>query len=141
MQHFNKCYTLWKVNNQIIQQAFDLLSISEKYTAQHSSSLWSSINFRALSRTVLIKPMTLYQFQSTIQPRIQQASDLISTSYQYRSHNSSSLLSSINLRALYRLSFSKYIIFHQFQSNIPKNVNIFGYIALKFMENNIFAEW
>ena len=122
MQHFHKCYNFWKVNNQIIQQAFDLLSISDKYTAQHSSSLWSSINFRALSSTEFIKPLTLYQFHSPIKTIIQQASDLISTLDQYRSHNSPSLLSSINFRALSRSSFSKHLIFYTFQSNILKDI-------------------
>ena len=111
-----------KFNKQSIQQAFDLLSISEQYTSQYLSSLLYYMNFRALSSTAFIKPLTLYQFQSPVQPIIQQAYDLISTSDQYKAYNSSSLLSSINFRALSRSSFKKHLIFYTFQSNIPKNV-------------------
>ena len=78
VKHFHKCSTFWKVNNQSIQQASDLLSISYQYTAQHSSSLWSSVNFRALSRPSFQKPLIFYQFHINIQPTIHQASDLIS---------------------------------------------------------------
>ena len=44
VQHFNKWYTFWQVNNQIIQQASDILSISDQYIVQNSPSLWSSID-------------------------------------------------------------------------------------------------
>ena len=81
-QHFNtlnKC-PLLQVNNQQIRQASDILSISEQYTAHNSTILWYPINFRAIYIPSLNKPLILYQFQSNIQPSIQQASDIISIS-------------------------------------------------------------
>ena len=113
----NKC-SFWQVNNQIIQQAYVLLSISEKYMAKHSSILLSSINFRALSRPEFNKPLIFYQFQSIIQPSIHQSFGILSISEQYTSHNPSILWSYINFRALSSPAFNKPLILYWFQSNI-----------------------
>ena len=52
----------------IIQQASDILSISQQHKTQHSTILWYSINFTALSNPPFNKPLILYQFKSKIQP-------------------------------------------------------------------------
>ena len=44
--------------------------------------------------------MIFYKFQSNIQPSIQKASGILSTSYHYPSHHASSFCSSINFREL-----------------------------------------
>ena len=61
-----------------IHQASDILSISEHYPDQYSTSLCSYINFRVIDGTTFITPPIFYQFQSIIQTRIHQASDLLS---------------------------------------------------------------
>ena len=82
VQHFHKCSTFLQVyylqiikplilaslqvNNQSIRQVSDLLSISEQYMAQDSSSLWYSINFRSLYIPESNKPLIFYQFQSNM---------------------------------------------------------------------------
>ena len=88
-------------NHNSIQQASYLLSISEQYTAQYSTSLIYFINFRAIYSPVFNKPLIFYQFHSNIQPRIKQASDLLSISKKYTAHHSTSLWYSINFRAIY----------------------------------------
>ena len=90
-------YNLLSIN----QQASDIISISEQYIDQHLWSLWSSINFRALSSPEFNKPLVFYQFQRNTQPRIHQTSDFISTSDHYTSQHSTSLLYSNNFRSLY----------------------------------------
>ena len=109
---FNKPLIFYQFQGNIepiIYQASDLPSISEHYPAHHSTSLWSYINLRAIYSPSFIKPMILYQFQSIIQPRIHQASDLLSILEHYPSHNSTSLLSSINFRAIYSPTINIYL--------------------------------
>ena len=104
VQHFHKCYTFLQVDylqitpafnkplifyrfqinlNPSIQQASYRMSISEQYTAQYSTILWLSINFRAIYSPSFNKPLIFYQFQSKIQTSIQQSCDILSTSEQY----------------------------------------------------------
>ena len=111
-------YQLQSIIQPSIQQDSDLISISEQHTSQNSSSLWYSINFRALSRPYFNKPLILYQFQNNIQPIIHQASDLLSISENYPAQHSTSLWSSINFRAKYSPAFIKHLIFYQFKSII-----------------------
>ena len=85
----------------IIQQASNILSILKQYTDQHSSSFWSSINLRALSRPSFNKTMIFYQFNIKKNPSIKQASDLLSISEHYIAQHSTSLWSSINFRVIY----------------------------------------
>ena len=110
----------------IIQQSSDILSMSEHYPVQHSTSLWSSINFIAIYSPVFIKPLIFYQFQIIIQPSIQQAYYILSISEKNTAHHSSSLLYSNNFRALSSPEFNKPLICHQFQSNILKTVTLYS---------------
>ena len=111
VQHFHKCYTLLQVDYlQITQQASDLLSISEKYTSQHSSSLWDSINFKVLSSPAFNKPLIFYLFQRNLQPIIHQASGIISLSEHY------------TFRALSILAFIKPLVLYRFQSIIQTSI-------------------
>ena len=122
VQHFHKCSTFLQVDylqiatafnkpmilyqfqsiiQPIIHQASDLLLISEHYPDQHSTSLWSSINFRAIYSPEFIKPLIFYAFQSITQNGIHQASDIISIPEQYAADHSTSLWSSINFISIY----------------------------------------
>ena len=105
-------------NHKSIKQASDILSISEQYKSHNSSTLWYSINFRALSSPAFIKHMMFYQFQIIIKPRIQQAYDILSISEQYTAQHSSRIWSSINLRASSTPALNKPLIFYKFESNI-----------------------
>ena len=89
----------------------------------HSTSLWSSFNFRAIYSPAFIKPLIFYKFNSIIQPIIKQASDIISISEKYTAQHESSLLSSINFRTLSRPAFNKPLIFYQFQSKIHPSIH------------------
>ena len=103
---------------KITQQASDLLSISEQYIAQHSKSLWSSINSRAIYSPSFNKHIILYQFQSNMQLIVQKVFDIISISDQYKAQHSTSLWLSINFRTIYSPAFKNPMILYQFQSNI-----------------------
>ena len=90
---------------------------------QHSTSLWSSINFRSIYIPAFVKPLIFYQFQSIIHPSIQQASDILSVSDQYTYQRSSRLYYSINFRALSRTSFNKPMTFYQFHRNMQPSIH------------------
>ena len=89
---------------------------------QHSTSLWYYINFRAIYIPAFNKPLIIYQFQSNINPIIQQASDPLSISEQYIAQNSTIIWSSINFRAIYSSWFNKLLLFYQFQSIIQPRI-------------------
>ena len=114
---FNKPLLFYKFQSNIqpiIHKDSNILSISEHYPSQHSTSLWYYISFRAIYRPSFIKPLIFYQFQSIIQPKIQQASNLLYVSEQYSSQHTSSLLYFINFRALSIPSLNKPLIFYRF---------------------------
>ena len=79
---------------------FTSVLLSYKSIIYKSPSLWSSINSRVIYIPNFIKPLIFYQFQSIIQPSIQQDSGLLSISEQYTSQPLSSLWYSINFIAL-----------------------------------------
>ena len=111
-----------------IQQAYDIISISEKYIAHHSSILWYSIKLRALSKPYFDMPLIFYQFQSNIKPSIHLAYDILLISEHCTAHNSTSLWSSINFRAKYSPSFINPLIFFQFQSIIQPSIQQASYL-------------
>ena len=96
--------------------------------------------FWKLNNQTFNKPLIFYQFQRNIQPRIHQASDLLSISEHYPPHNSTSLWFSINFKSIihpsiqqasdlisisagkYSPSFIKPLIFYQFQSIIHPSI-------------------
>ena len=110
-------YIFQSIIQPSIHQASDLLSIAEHYPAQHSTSLWFCINFRAIYSPSFVKPLFFYQFQSIIHTRIQQASDILSISEQYTSQHSLSIWYSINFRLLSSPIFNKPLVLYQFQIN------------------------
>ena len=103
---------------------------------QHSTSLWSSINFRAIYSPAFIKPLIFYQFQIIIQPSIHQASDILSISEHYPDQHSTILWSSINFREKYIPEFIKPLIFYQFQSIIQFSIKQ-AYYLLSISEQYI----
>ena len=118
---FNKLLAFYQFQINLwhnIHQVSDLLSISKHCQAQYSTILWYYINFRAIYSLEFIKPLIFYQFHSIIRPSINQASDLLSISSHYPDHNSTSLLSYINFRAIYSQIFSDtlQLIFDPFYS-------------------------
>ena len=69
--------------NSLTSVLLSYKSIVYKSKSPHPTSLWYSINFRAIYRPSLIKPLIYYQFKRIIQHRIQRDSYLLSNSEQY----------------------------------------------------------
>ena len=114
-------YLTKSIPDNITQQASDILSFSERYTAQHSSSFWYSINFRALCSPAFNKPLIFYQCQSKIQPSIHQASGILLIPEHYPSQHPTNLLYPIKVIAIYSKIFTLYseklqLIFDTFHS-------------------------
>ena len=96
--------------------------------SKYATSLWSSINFRAIYSLTSIKPLVLYQFQNIIQTIIQQASDIISISEHYPAHHSTNLWYPINFRAKYSPASIKPLILYQVQSIIHPSIQKSSYL-------------
>ena len=63
---FNKPLILYQFQSNIhpiINQDYNILSISEHYPAQNPTSLWSYINFRSLSTPAFNNPLISYQIK------------------------------------------------------------------------------
>ena len=97
--------------------------LSYKYIIYKLSSLWYSINIRAIYIPTFIKPVIFYQFQIIIQPRIHQVSNILSILENFPAQHSPNLWYSINIRVIYSPSFIKPMIFYQFQSIIQPRIH------------------